>query len=61
MFGDKADTSRKGTDCRAGGHLMTPAQQPTAKVTNRKEKASPAIAMDSTQSYCTDAVCVCMT
>jgi len=61
MFGDKADKSRKRIDCSAGGNLKTPAQQPTAKVTSRKENATPAIVMASTQTYCTDAVCVCMT
>lgn len=43
MFGDKADTSRKGTDCNAGDNLMTSAQQPAAKLTNSKENATPKI------------------
>jgi group II intron reverse transcriptase/maturase len=50
MFGDKADKSRKRIDCSAGGNLKTPAQQPTAKVTSRKENATPAIVMEEVAS-----------
>lgn len=50
MFGDKADKSRKGTDCKAGDNLMTPAQQPAAKVTSRIKNATPAIVMEEVAS-----------
>ena len=50
MFGNKADKPRKRTDCKAGDNLMTPVQQPAAKVTNRKENATPAIVMEEVAS-----------